>query len=100
MDGQGRLATWLLLALGAGAVVNGLIMLFATEAWFTRIAADTGALNLHLVRDVGAAYVTSGVSSLWAARAPRLRAPRSASCSASRRPMPLDAPVTSARRPR
>jgi len=75
MDGRSRLATWLLLALGAGAVVNGLVMLFATEAWFARIAADTGALNLHLVRDVGAAYVTSGVSSLWAARAPRLRAP-------------------------
>jgi predicted anti-sigma-YlaC factor YlaD len=67
-------STWILLALGVGGIVNGLFMLFATEAWFTRIAADTGPLNFHLVRDVGAAYVTSGVASVRAARTPSLRA--------------------------
>lgn len=66
--------TWILLVLGIGAIVNGLVMLFASEPWFTRIAADTGPFNEHLVRDVGAAFVTSGIASVWAARAPQLRA--------------------------
>jgi hypothetical protein len=30
---------------------------------------------VHLVRDVGAAYVTSGIASIWAARVPRWRTP-------------------------
>jgi hypothetical protein len=67
--------TWILLLLGIGGTVNGLIMLFASEPWFTAIAADTGPFNVHLVRDVGAAYVTSGIASVWAARAPQWRVP-------------------------
>ena len=66
---------WVLLLLGAIFVVNGLIMLAAPEPWFVRIAADTGAFNPHLVRDVGAAYATSGIAAIWAARAPHWRAP-------------------------
>lgn len=66
---------WILLLLGAGAVVNGLFMLFTSEGWFTRIAADTGPFNVHLVQDVGAAYVTAGIASFWAARAPFFRLP-------------------------
>lgn len=73
---QGRsVVTWVLLLLGAGGIVNGLFMLFTSEAWFARIAADTGPFNVHLVRDVGAAYVTSGVATVWAARAPAWRVP-------------------------
>jgi len=68
-------AYWVLLLLGAGALGNGLVMLFAPEPWFAAIAADTGPFNSHLVRDVGAAYATSGIAALWAARAPRWRAP-------------------------
>jgi len=67
--------TWILLLLGIGGAVNGLIMLFASEPWFARIAADTGPFNVHLVRDVGAAYLTSGIASVWAARAPHWRTP-------------------------
>jgi hypothetical protein len=67
-------SVWVLLVLGIGGMVNGLVMLFASEPWFTNVAADTGPFNAHLVRDVGAAYVTSGVASVWAARAPQLRA--------------------------
>src|SRR5262245_31985911 len=73
---EGRSAsTWILLLLGIGVTLNGVIMLFSSEPWFTRIAADTGPFNAHLVRDVGAAYVTSGVASVWAARAPAWRLP-------------------------
>ena len=68
-------AYWLLLLLGAIFLVNGLIMLAAPEPWFVRIAADTGAFNPHLVRDVGAAYATSGIAAIWAARVPHWRAP-------------------------
>jgi hypothetical protein len=66
---------WILLLLGAGATVNGLFMLFTSEGWFTRIAAYTGPFNVHLVQDVGAAYVTAGIASLWAARKPAWRLP-------------------------
>jgi hypothetical protein len=58
--------------------VNGLFMLFTSEAWFVRIAAATGPFNVHLVQDVGAAYLTSGVAAVWAARAPRWRVPLAA----------------------
>ena len=68
-------STWILLGLGIGGAVNGLFMLFTSEAWFTRITADTGPLNVHLVRDVGAAYLTSGLASVWAARVPTWRVP-------------------------
>jgi hypothetical protein len=74
-----RLERWILLLLGAGAIVNGLFMLFTSQGWFTRIAADTGPFNVHLVQDVGAAYVTAGIASLWAARAPAWRLPLAAS---------------------
>jgi hypothetical protein len=80
---QGRSATtWILLLLGIGGTVNGLFMLFASDAWFARIAADTGPFNVHLVRDVGAAYVTAGLASVWAARAPHWRVPLSAAAAA------------------
>jgi hypothetical protein len=71
-------AYWVLLLLGAGALANGLVMLAVPEPWFLRIAADTGPFNSHLVRDVGAAYATSGIAALWAARAPHWRAPLAA----------------------
>jgi hypothetical protein len=78
MESRG-VATWILLLLGLGGIVNGAFMLLASEAWFTAIAAYTGPFNVHLVQDVGAAYVTSGIASVWAARAPAWRAPLAAS---------------------
>ncbi len=72
---QGQLATWTLLVLGALAAANGVVMLAAPEPWFVRVAADTGPFNIHLVRDVGAAYLTSGLAAVWAARIPAWRAP-------------------------
>ncbi len=72
------IAYWALFLLGLFAAINGSVMLAVPEPWFVRIAADTGPFNVHLVRDVGAAYVTSGVAALWAARAPHWRAPLAA----------------------
>jgi len=71
--------TWLLLGLGAGAIGNGLIMLLAPAPWFETIAAYTGPYNVHLVQDVGAAYVTAGIATFWAGRRPSWRTPL-ASC--------------------
>src|SRR5262245_14217120 len=69
---------WTLLVLGGLATLNGAVMLLAPAPWFARIAADTGPFNVHLVRDVGAAYATSGVEALWAARNQGWRAPLAA----------------------
>jgi hypothetical protein len=80
MNGRG-FAYWALLLLGAGALANGIVMLLAPEPWFARVAADTGPFNVHLVRDVGAAYAGSGIAAIWAARAPHWRAPL-ATCAA------------------
>jgi hypothetical protein len=52
---------------------NGLWMLFAPEAWYHDLPAgvpDTGPLNLHFVRDIGAAFTTIGVAFLVGARDP------------------------------
>jgi hypothetical protein len=65
----------LLYALGAGAALNGAWMLLDAARWFGAVASDTGPLNLHLVRDVGAAYLTAGVALLAAARSPLHRGP-------------------------
>lgn len=50
--------------LGAINVANGLWMLAAPARWYTDVPAgvpDTGPLNLHFVRDIGAAFLTFGV---------------------------------------
>jgi hypothetical protein len=68
-------STWILLLLGLGGIVNGLIMLFASEPWFANVAARTGPFNRHLVQDVGVAFLTAGIASAWAARKPEWRTP-------------------------
>jgi hypothetical protein len=68
-------STWILLLLGLGGIVNGLIMLFASEPWFASVAARTGPFNRHLVQDVGVAFLTAGIASVWAARTPAWRTP-------------------------
>lgn len=47
---------------GTFALVNGGFMLVASEVWFASVAASTGPFNLHLVKDVGAAFVISGLA--------------------------------------
>jgi hypothetical protein len=67
----------LLVLFGLVSVGNGLWMLFAPAAWYHELPAgvpDTGPLNAHFVRDVGAAFLTVGVAMVVAAgrRAARL----------------------------
>jgi len=60
---------WLLAAL---TLANALWMLVAPEAWYTNLPAgvpDTGPLNVHFVRDIGCAFLATGVALAWAARA-------------------------------
>ena len=78
MSERSDLVGWLLLVLGFGAAVNGVWMLLDAGRWFGLIATATGDLNVHLVRDVGAAYVTVGVALVWAARRPGARLPLTA----------------------
>ena len=61
-----RATFWVFSALNVG---NGLWMLLAPASWYRGLPAavpDTGPLNLHFVRDIGAAFVTIGVA-LWLA---------------------------------
>jgi len=56
--------------LGLLNLANGLWMLLAPAGWYLHLPAavpDTGPLNPHFVRDVGAAFVTIGAVLLLAA---------------------------------
>lgn len=66
---------WLLAVLGAGAILNALVMLASSERWFAAVAHHAGAFNVHLVRDVAFAYAATGLALLWAAFRPALRGP-------------------------
>jgi hypothetical protein len=55
----------LFLVFAATNVANGLWMLLAPADWYQRLPAgvpDTGPLNAHFVRDIGAAFLTIGVA--------------------------------------
>jgi hypothetical protein len=64
------LIRWILpVLLGA----NGLVMLLAPGQWYPAVpgATETGPLNVHFVRDIGAAYLASAAGlGWWAARRP------------------------------
>ncbi len=55
------------------SIANSLWMLAAPSNWFETIpgVVHTGPLNVHLVRDVGCAYLTVGLLLALAARWPR-----------------------------
>jgi len=60
----------ILFVLGAFHLANAFWMLFAPEGWYANFpagVADTGPLNIHFVRDVGCAFLSSGVALVWAA---------------------------------
>jgi hypothetical protein len=57
---------------------NGLWMLLAPAGWYTGVPAavpDFGPLNVHFVRDIGAAYLASAVGLTIAAIRPEIRVP-------------------------
>jgi hypothetical protein len=53
--------------LGFGIAANGVYMLVAPAAWYGTApgALQTGPLNPHFVRDVGAAYLAAGAALFW-----------------------------------
>ncbi len=64
-----------LLVLGVAGILTGAFAYIAPTAFFETFAGYTGTSNLHLTRDVGAAYLAAGVALTWAAFMPRWRAP-------------------------
>ena len=67
-----------LLLLGVAGLLTGAFAFLAPTAFFKTFAAYTGESNLHLMRDVGAAYLTAGGALAWAAFVPRWRPPLTA----------------------
>jgi len=64
------LVRWILPLLLAA---NGLFMLLAPGQWYPAVpgVTETGPLNVHFVRDIGATYLASAVGlAWWAARRP------------------------------
>jgi hypothetical protein len=62
--------------LGLLNLAHGLWMLVAPESWYHGLPAgvpDTGPLNLHFVRDIGATFSTIGVAFLVGAVRPTAR---------------------------
>jgi hypothetical protein len=55
--------------IGAALLLNGLTMLVAPAFWFQSVPGvrETGPLNLHLVRDVGCAYLVAALGLGWRA---------------------------------
>lgn len=70
------LAQALRLLLAAGLATNGAAMLTQPSAWYHSVPGviTTGPLNLHFVRDIGAAYLGSAAGLAWRA----LRGPAAA----------------------
>ena len=75
-----RIDSWtvVLWVLAAVNLANGMWMIVGPEAWYFGIPAavpDTGPLNLHFVRDIGAVYVTMAAALAWAGARSDYRAP-------------------------
>ena len=66
-----RTDSWAVVLWGLAAInlATGVWMLIGPEGWYFGIPAavpDTGPLNLHFVRDIGAVYVTMAAALFWA----------------------------------
>ncbi len=59
-----RIIAWIV---GLGLLANGLTMLAVPGAWYALMPGvpQTGPLNPHFVRDIGAAYVVAGGTLVW-----------------------------------
>ena len=64
-----------LFLLGVVGLMTGAFAFLAPTTFFETFAAYTGTSNLHLMRDVGAAYLAAGWALTWSAFAPGRRAP-------------------------
>ena len=64
-----RWVKWILPAILA---INGAVMMLAPAWWYPRVPGviETGALNEHFVRDIGAAYLACALAMGWALNNP------------------------------
>ena len=69
--------------LGLLAAANGVFMLAVPAAWYAIVPGvpDSGPLNTHFIRDIGAAFLVAGGSLMWFARDARAR-PAALGCAA------------------
>ena len=79
-DARPERTSWMgvVLVFGVASVANAFWMLAGPMHWYTDIPVavpDTGPFNPHFVRDVGGAFLTAGVSLIWAFFSPRHRFP-------------------------
>ena len=67
----------ILFILAAWHDANGVLMLFAPEAWYAFVpdVTETGPANLHFIRDIGLAFVASAAGLVAATRADGARVP-------------------------
>ena len=74
-DGLDRLTQLLLLIAAVTTIANGLFMLVKPLDWYVFVptVVTTGPPNAHFIRDIGLAYVGSGLVLLYAAANPVLR---------------------------
>ena len=58
------IVAWLV---GLSLIANGLTMLAIPDAWYALVPGvpQTGPLNPHFVRDIGAAYLVTGGAFVW-----------------------------------
>jgi len=75
MKRRNAVRTILAAALGAVLGANGAFMLLAPTDWYGTVPGvpDTGPLNAHFVRDIGAMFLLSGVAFVWLARSAKAR---------------------------
>lgn len=68
--------TVLALAIGMLLGINGLAMLVVPAGWYALVpgVTETGPLNHHFVRDIGAAYLVAAAALAWFALDARARA--------------------------
>ncbi|MGJ8670622.1 MAG: DUF4345 family protein [Oceanococcus sp.] len=67
--------TKLLHVFGIVGIAAGLFAFATPLIFFELLAEYTGQPNAHLIRDVGAAYISAGVALSWAAFKPSWRGP-------------------------
>ena len=69
---------WALVLFAVGNLANAVWMLFDPGGWYAGLPAavpDTGPFNPHFVRDIGCAFLATGMALVWAAFAPHWRTP-------------------------
>lgn len=70
-----QVSLMLAVLLGAGAVLNGLFMLWSPADWYLAVpgVTTTGPFNQHFIRDIGLIFLLVGIAYLMGAARPQYR---------------------------